>query len=202
MNIHLYYIKANVLLTPGYCEYWCKGPKKIVLIEASDDLMVQSQEKKLLLPRGSIAIGTNLQIVNHLSTFVLARAVAFCFSKESVLLKSPIVIDRDDLTKKYIEQITEIFSLENISVKRIQHITECFSILLKKLNVEENVKAEHLTGEINSRLLMVNRVIRDSYYEPITLDYLADLIKCNPVYLSNAYTKVFNISPQKTFATY
>jgi AraC-like DNA-binding protein len=50
---------------------------------------------------------------------------------------------------------------------------------------------------LDSRLLIVNRYIRQHYAEPLTLDTLAALIGCNPVYLSNMYSKVFHISPMK-----
>ncbi|WP_051217522.1 helix-turn-helix domain-containing protein [Paenibacillus assamensis] len=42
---------------------------------------------------------------------------------------------------------------------------------------------------------MVNRYLRKFYYKPISLQLLADLINCNPVYLSNTYTKVLKVSP-------
>ncbi|PWW07338.1 AraC-like DNA-binding protein [Paenibacillus cellulosilyticus] len=52
-------------------------------------------------------------------------------------------------------------------------------------------------GKIDKRLIIVHRYIRLNYGEPLTLQLLADLINCNPVYLSNTYTKLFKITPMK-----
>ncbi|WP_171629052.1 helix-turn-helix transcriptional regulator [Paenibacillus plantarum] len=58
-----------------------------------------------------------------------------------------------------------------------------------------------LLGPIDTRLIIVNRYIRTYYYLPLTLHDIASLIQCNPVYLSNTYTKVFGISPIKHLQT-
>ncbi len=49
--------------------------------------------------------------------------------------------------------------------------------------------------KLDSRLILVNRYIRNYYAEPITLESLSALIDCNPVYLSNTYSKVFKVPP-------
>lgn len=58
---------------------------------------------------------------------------------------------------------------------------------------------QHKTSsrKIDNRLIVINRYLRKNHEHPITLQQLADLIHCNPVYLSNTYTKVFKISPIK-----
>lgn len=64
--------------------------------------------------------------------------------------------------------------------------------------MEETVsQTSTLAGKIDPRLIMVNRYIREHYHLPLTLTDLADTIQCSPTYLSNTYSKVFNISPIK-----
>ena len=49
--------------------------------------------------------------------------------------------------------------------------------------------------ELDNRLIKIHRYIRVNYDKPITLPELADLANCNPMYLSNTFSKVFGISP-------
>lgn len=49
--------------------------------------------------------------------------------------------------------------------------------------------------QMDYRLIYINRFIRKNYSEPLTLNQLAELIQCNATYLSNTYSKVFDISP-------
>lgn len=51
--------------------------------------------------------------------------------------------------------------------------------------------------KLDSRIIRVNRYLRKNHEAPITLDELANIIKCNPVYLSNTYSKIFKVSPIK-----
>ncbi|WP_438431733.1 helix-turn-helix domain-containing protein [Gorillibacterium sp. sgz500922] len=53
------------------------------------------------------------------------------------------------------------------------------------------------SNRIDSRLIKVNRYLRQNHEKIITLQDLAALIDCNPVYLSNRYSMVFNMSPMK-----
>lgn len=54
-----------------------------------------------------------------------------------------------------------------------------------------------LNSPIDPRLIKINRYLRSHCEEALTLHQLADLIGCNPVYLSNMYARVFQISPMK-----
>ncbi|MBO9610242.1 MAG: helix-turn-helix transcriptional regulator [Paenibacillaceae bacterium] len=58
-------------------------------------------------------------------------------------------------------------------------------------------RGQDLAGKVDSRLIRINRYIRANYEKPLSLTDLAGLIACNPVYLCNMYSKVFQISPMK-----
>ncbi|WP_042199093.1 helix-turn-helix transcriptional regulator [Paenibacillus camerounensis] len=51
-------------------------------------------------------------------------------------------------------------------------------------------------GKIDSRLIKINRFIRLNYNDKdISLQTLSQLVNCSTTYLSNSYSKVFNIPP-------
>jgi YesN/AraC family two-component response regulator len=56
---------------------------------------------------------------------------------------------------------------------------------------------DSLNGKMDSRLIRVNRFLRDNCDKSLSLQQLADMIQCNPVYLCNTYSKIFKISPMK-----
>ncbi|GBF75044.1 hypothetical protein PA598K_03423 [Paenibacillus sp. 598K] len=50
---------------------------------------------------------------------------------------------------------------------------------------------------LDKRLITVHRYIRSHFQQSLSLQQLSDLIACNPIYLSNTYSKVFRVSPMK-----
>ncbi|MCD9020602.1 helix-turn-helix transcriptional regulator [Cohnella silvisoli] len=113
------------------------------------------------------------------------------------IMNQPLLINKD---------ITPNESLSSI-IERMQSRVEPFDLhmelkpIFDRLilsNAKENMsEVGVLSGPIDTRLIRVNRYISENYDKPITLRLLADLIHCNPVYLSNTYAKVFKISPIK-----
>lgn len=67
----------------------------------------------------------------------------------------------------------------------------------KDFSNSNDCRQRKLGGKIDLRLIRVNRIIRNEYEKPHTLESLAEIIKCNPVYLSNMYSKVFKCPPIK-----
>ncbi|WP_336783265.1 AraC family transcriptional regulator [Paenibacillus illinoisensis] len=72
----------------------------------------------------------------------------------------------------------------------------CCSGIIKIL---DHIKSPHQLevsrDRIDPRLIQLNRYIRKNYTTSITLQDLADYVGVHPTYLSNTYSKVFNISP-------
>ncbi|MFD2327981.1 helix-turn-helix transcriptional regulator [Cohnella sp. GCM10020058] len=79
--------------------------------------------------------------------------------------------------------------------KDIALFEKFFNTILKKRDMHEKTKLVNKKNQIDTRLIKVNRFIRDNYSKPITLRMLGELININPIYLSNAYSKVFQVSP-------
>ena len=50
---------------------------------------------------------------------------------------------------------------------------------------------------VKRNLVMICKYIQNNYEKPITLQFLADMVGYNPVYLCNLFSKVFNVSPLK-----
>ncbi|MBD2847471.1 helix-turn-helix transcriptional regulator [Paenibacillus sp. IB182496] len=97
-----------------------------------------------------------------------------------------------ELFRSYIADPTCPIKLRKLEKEFQLHLNR-----LTSLSDQISFSSSGLNGKIDLRLIYINRYIRKYYYRPITLQLLADIIQCNPVYLSNTYSKVFGVSPIK-----
>ncbi|MFM9327774.1 helix-turn-helix domain-containing protein [Paenibacillus mesotrionivorans] len=97
--------------------------------------------------------------------------------------------------------LRDLFSPLFQDYSRITEIEKMASQLLEQWSAPPSQELIHSQpkphGSIDARLIKVNRYLRHHCEEIITLQQLAEFTKCNPVYLSNVYSKVFQISPMK-----
>ncbi|MFB9330202.1 helix-turn-helix domain-containing protein [Paenibacillus aurantiacus] len=86
----------------------------------------------------------------------------------------------------------------------IDNIESFFTSAIKEINYYFECMDDKSSGSaaIDARLIKINRFIRQYYSSPLTLDTLASLVQCNPVYLSNTYSKVFGISVMQYLQAY
>lgn len=91
---------------------------------------------------------------------------------------------------------SNLFDVEIISLieSEFMQLLDSLTKINNYVNVDTTKKP---TGKIDTRLVKVNRYIRQNFEKALTLDHLADYILCNSIYLSNTYSKIFKISPIK-----
>lgn len=171
---------------------------QILLIESSNEMEIVSNNTCYRVLKGTITIAKGFQIINPLNKLASFRGIIFDSESKRLLLIKPIFVSEDSL-----EQFIHINKVINHSIDTDEEITKMNSLLnnffeeyiLQDFELFETNK--RLKGRIDTRLLLVNRYMRKNYYQQLTLQDLADLIGCNPVYLSNMYSKIFKVPPMK-----
>ncbi|SLK20141.1 MULTISPECIES: helix-turn-helix domain-containing protein [unclassified Paenibacillus] len=155
---------------------------------------------ELLINKMSILVGKNFSLQNLGSSYAEIRKITFNHSF-SDLDQYPLVIQASSKTMRNINKLSKLIC-GPLAGRYIAETEEQIETLLRA-NIETfsrrslyaNTKEQ--TRTIDSRLIMVHRYIRKHYAEPLTLQLLAELIYCNPVYLSNSFSKIFDISPMR-----
>lgn len=172
----------------------------LILIEALDELNIVYKNQIEPIPKMAFVIGSGFQIINNSNEMSAFRGIILSVGKKMDFLKLPISIFGHTHHQYFrIREIIEynITSNEDISIVETM-LNEFFNTYsFEKEDDLCEINSSKLTGRIDPRLLSVNRYIRNNYGEQITLQHLADLIGCNPVYLSNMYSKVFKVPPMK-----
>lgn len=178
-------IKERILLFPGELEKW--------LLNKNDYIYIKSS--------GKIKI-----CFDRITTEFTNKApglIQFCYGPFSIQN-----IDNDPVCLQGIQ-----FSL-GITMKRGFFTTdfdqEPFQAILTSrhsietyfpyiINIVEKFKEKNHNNKekdiIDPRLIQLNRYIRKNYSSQISLQDLADIAGVHPTYLSNTYSRVFNISP-------
>lgn len=198
MDLRLHSVTTNEILTRGYSEQRYESSGKYVLIEPNEDIVLEFGRNKVILQRGCIAIGTNFRISNVQPHSISIRAVVFSTNKDQSQLKNPVILSGNDKNfESIINQIVKVFEVQSLSGEQFQETIRYLSELLERIDTTEEKQKGTLYGKIDPRLIRINRFIRKHYHEQLTLNCLADLIQCNPGYLSNTYARIFRKSPMK-----
>lgn len=160
-------------------------------------------KKRERLQSGDIVIGQRFFLANHGHSPEAIRGFVFEWKAISPdQLREPSIFRRQStLTLEIATAVSPLFTEGNCTLTTLMDTGQrchrlLHSLLTKPGNLPETRTAAP-KGRIDPRLLTVNRYIREHYMLPLTLPTLAELIRCNPVYLSNTYSKVFRISPIK-----
>lgn len=191
---------SEVILPRKKIQLSC-GSERLILIKAKDQLRFKwNQEERQAPPNQIITIRKNIDIINTCENYIEIKGIEFqglfdrnltnCFinsTDESVSFISKLLgTVNNEIPYHLIPQAESQFNLLYPSL---------LEITSKSLKVKQQV--DEPSGKIDNRLIMVNRYIRQHYSDPLNLQILADLIMCNPIYLSNTYSKVFLIPPMK-----
>ncbi|EFM11987.1 transcriptional regulator, AraC family [Paenibacillus curdlanolyticus YK9] len=186
---------TQILLVPeGTLSFEQTHADSLFLMKCRDDLRITTNTLSTPVKGGSLFIGSNFHVENVSAGINLLSGIEFSVSGASA--STSIVA----LTDKECALGHEIL---NLPLESLLHADEK-ELLLSELIlgasdrlpfIGQRVRKIAQLERIGSRLIIINRYLRNHYYRPITLDDLASLIGCNSVYLSNTYSKVFNISP-------
>jgi len=166
------------------------GQNHYILFEFNDEVSVWIRGQRVPVPAGALMIA-------HLKNDIMIERKdakgGLCFFKSVTFKYSGCIPDAFLLLKeKYQDdlfQIDYIPALKTNLLKMIQFFQQNETI-----NQENHMKRNI---SINYRPIFVNRYLRKKYMHQLSLNTLAEIIGCNPTYLSNSYSKIFNISPMK-----
>lgn len=196
-------VKTNEIIAPESTTQWHENSNRYMFVEAIGQLDMKWRKEGKRLQKGDVAIFKNLHLINHGPSPEGVRGFTFSWSSPlTKQLREPIVLRHEEpLTTKIVEAVSPLFAVNNIAVSSLidtsQRCQPLFHSLFTRTDHATEMAATAPSGRIDPRLLNVSRYIRENYMLPLTLQTLADLIQCNPVYLSNSYSKVFGISPIK-----
>jgi len=70
-------------------------------------------------------------------------------------------------------------------------------VITSKEKIQKRVVISKHVTQLNHKLLKVNQYIDEHYDKPLTLRILAELVNCNPIYLSNSYARLFKNPPMR-----
>lgn len=193
-------IVTNEYIPAGRTVQWYAANTEFIYVEALDSLQVDWGTSNVTLHADNWLLAQRLTVHNSSSTNASIRTVRFQVEPD-VSYRLITVISR--LQAREAASLMELFSPLFYDRSRIEeievlagHLFEgwCNDILSKDVHT---LTPPDLHGQIDPRLIKINRYLRNHCEEVITLQQLADLIQCNPVYLSNMYSRVFHISPIK-----
>ncbi|MFF2482998.1 helix-turn-helix transcriptional regulator [Paenibacillus sp. NPDC058071] len=196
MNATICSIKTEEIIAPGSELSWAFDSGHYGCFEIHGPLELKSRKRREVVECGCIVVGNKFKLLNH-----NLRAV----SVRGVVLNSGTVspFNQLDIFKgnQYLDELfVNAFAHHNSPSETFHRFETILPSLLSIISDKENETAQgkkEASGKIDRRLIKIHRYIRNNYHLTLSLQHLAELIECNPIYLSNTYSKVFQISPMK-----
>jgi YesN/AraC family two-component response regulator len=201
MEWSTYTIIPKFIIAPGYSEKWYEDKSKWLVIEPENSITLKHNNERHILSSGSIGVGNAFTIINHLSIPVKVNIVVF--RKIKALHMEPEIINYDifpkstKINREFAKIFGSIFEQSVFDNQTAEELSQSFADLYESAIQIDRNRNKSSRIQIDSRLIWIHRIIRNQYQQQLTLDILADKLQCNPVYLSNTYSKVFKYSPMK-----
>lgn len=210
MRLNLHSVTKEELINTGATIRYYFKESSYILMQTNHPVTIYYQRTKLRLEPGSVVWGRNFSLENSSNSvtsvtslkFKLESTYEFQLSPFFIVAPIPIVITNLFDLVKHCEHSSHLMTQLSQITKELE--TQINVLSVKERNdttILSDQRTQFLEGEIDRRLIKVNRFIRNNFHKPLTLQELADLISCHPVYLSNMYTKVFDKSPIKHIQT-
>ncbi|MFC5403440.1 helix-turn-helix transcriptional regulator [Cohnella soli] len=179
--------------------------KQLYLFEGSAAVEVTWKGKSTVANQEDIVVGETFQIKNTSAIAVKLKGIALRTTHFKLPSKT-IVLDRESAPHIACLIHSNEETVERLLTEAENQIAQLCEASVEQVNGrpgsrEATDSLRKQTGRIDNRLIVANRHIRRHYDQPLTLQVLADLICCNPVYFCNTYSKVFKISPMKELQT-
>lgn len=153
----------------------------------------------LSLHKGNCILGQNFYVHNPNESVAIINILTIQTSNLHLENLHPITTLEYPTESSYVkDMLSPIFKERNNSQQiesSIYFIEKWLANNAESLKTKSSIYREN--RKIDSRLIKVNRYLRENHEDQITLGQLAELIQCNPVYLSNTYSKIFKMSPIK-----
>jgi AraC-like DNA-binding protein len=195
MRLTVSSIKMKEIIAPGHTLHLEQKANNYAYFEILDTLETRWKKRRERLKCGQIVVGRGFKLHNSGSRPAAARGVTFRLD-QFPFSSDPYIIKERPEHHDMFSDISELFDMVDCHNDRFHKIERVLPLVLAELG-KRAPASEHkeASGKIDRRLILVNRYIRNHFQEALTLQLLADLIQCNPIYLSNTYSKVFKISP-------
>lgn len=168
-----------------------------VILFAIKNITVVINNKEHFLKSGHIVFGKINEIINEEKTPAEIAYIILTPRSSDIVLPQFMILnyEHEEIANNLLSFInssqTDIEELELIA-KDLQ--IECNSFLQEK--TKKNVENGLQLGP-DMRLIKLHRFIRKNYDQHLSLESLAKMINCNPVYLCNTFKKIFGITPMK-----
>ncbi|GFN32211.1 helix-turn-helix transcriptional regulator [Paenibacillus xylaniclasticus] len=195
MDIKVLSWKPDCILHPGYIDYWHLWEEgSIVAVQVFNPITLLMRKKKISLQAGEVVLISNkhkyIRFHNESSSYGRLRGLVFYKRGLRVNRNFCKIASCSDITAT----MNRLFESNPFRPEVIQHLLDNFIIPEEP---DPSCTAEALNdAQIDNRLIKLNRYIRKNYANPnLTLGGLSDLIKLNPTYISNCYSRVFKRSP-------
>lgn len=169
------------------------------LLIPDGSILLECGKHKTFVKKNELIVTKSIRITNTIESSRCNKIYfAYFFTEFNLdkIIRKPISVERIKTLLNLSDDFFDL-SLENLNTNYLTHILE----VCKSVNAVVNELKPNIGGKIDKRLIYINRYIRKKYNEYISLTTLASLINCSPVYLSNTYSQVFNISPLKHLQT-
>ncbi|MNW36483.1 Melibiose operon regulatory protein [compost metagenome] len=163
----------------------CSFGKENVLVFMTDcPVIIRLGAKEYNLKSDQLAVFNSVKLVNDFEQEVNLKGILVQTDEPIRCSKIYDKEKNEPLFLAFLERISGMVS------------TDRFINCLEDLLLQDNVSPSPIKPfQIDTRLIKVNRFIRNNYHQPITLNILAELVETNPVYLCNSYSRVFKIPP-------
>lgn len=196
--IRIISIITSQYIPAGRTLHWSTDNTEFIYVEAFTSLQANWNNSHATLYAEDCLFTQGLALHNSSPSSASIRAIRLQVEQK---IASRLASNVSSLQSAETALLKELFSPLFLDHSQIAETEELASRLFKTWSFLTSPGVEPfpvgLHGQMDPRLIKVNRYLRSHCEETISLQQLADLIQCNPVYLSNMYSKVFHISPMK-----
>ncbi|MNO16652.1 Bifunctional transcriptional activator/DNA repair enzyme AdaA [compost metagenome] len=196
-------IKQQEIIPPQGVTLLNSGETSCVYLENLNPVDLVWRKKRQRLLEKHVIIGRKFQLYNFSSEIAVCRGLIFTVQPSHNMFDTPLIIKTNHDTNYFQGLVSDLFNREGFNINAITDLESNMHKFLEsafKQRGEGNDlpgQTEKLAGNIDPRLIKINRYIRQNYAKPLTLQHLSEIVHSNPIYLSNSYSKVFNIPPIK-----
>ncbi|PQP85014.1 hypothetical protein C0Q44_11105 [Paenibacillus sp. PCH8] len=172
--------------------------RQIAIFEVMDSLEISVFSKTVQVKAGAVLLANKIRLQNYDKSVLRMRGIIFGSDLLERLPSCHILNETDSehydlaisLLNRTIETKEDIERAEKdfLEVYSSYYQTNLANLIRPETDREDSVKRS---------LVLICKYIQNNYEKPITLQFLADMVGYNPVYLCNLFSKVFNVSPLK-----
>ncbi|MBW4085030.1 AraC family transcriptional regulator [Paenibacillus sp. S150] len=189
-------IISDVFIPSGRSFTWNSAANECLFIELLHPLKLEWNTFEVQLGAGSCFLARTFILRNTAQKPAAVRVIKLYIKEAALDFAKPLFFDSLCRESLLLQRLFTSLFQDHSKLMEIEK--SVFPLLNQWINhLQYTISPLNLHRSIDSRLIKINRYMRAHHEEIITLQQLAEMLQCNPVYFSNTYTRVFNISPIK-----